>query len=169
MLGDLSIPHVPWVLTESPRPWGMLRCGRDCAGGSVGQLLGCWNERAAAVSVSPKQAEGRGCTCREGLGEEQQGDAEELWQSHRNLLLWLPLLQSFVGKWEKSLLTVGMGGMTAPERDKVAGSWALGWVSAAISERRCQFCTGFPQAGASAQLNRGRPRACQCLFQISWD
>lgn len=33
------------------------------------------------------------------VGEGQQGDTKEPWQIHRDLLLWLQQLQSFVAKW----------------------------------------------------------------------
>lgn len=53
VLGDRASLHLPWVFTEAPRlgtasaemPRGML--SRERAGGNVGQLHGCWNERAA--------------------------------------------------------------------------------------------------------------------------
>lgn len=59
-----SIPRLPWVFTEAPRlgtapaetPRGTLRPSRERAGGNVGQLHGCWNEREAQVSISPKWA-----------------------------------------------------------------------------------------------------------------
>lgn len=93
--GGLTIPDVPWVVTGSPCPWGLLGLGRDGAGGKV---LGCWNERAAAVSVSPGQAEGRGCSCGEGRCEERQGRAKEMPRRCQGALakpqLWLQQLQS---------------------------------------------------------------------------
>lgn len=64
VLGNPSIPHLPWVFTEAPRlgmvsakmPRGTLRPSGERAGGNVGQLWGCWNERAAQVSIFPDQA-----------------------------------------------------------------------------------------------------------------
>ena len=64
VLGNPSIPHLPWVFTEAPRlgtaSAGTLRLSGERSRGNVGQLHGCWNKRAAGVSVSPKQAVRRG-------------------------------------------------------------------------------------------------------------
>lgn len=64
VLGDPSIPHLPWVFTEAPcpgtasakMPRGTLRLSGKRVGGNVGQLRGCWNERAAQVSIFPNWA-----------------------------------------------------------------------------------------------------------------
>lgn len=42
------------VSAEMPR--GTLRPSGEHGGGNVGQLWGCWNERAVQVSIFPNQA-----------------------------------------------------------------------------------------------------------------
>lgn len=82
-------------------------------------------------------------------GEGQQGDVKELLQIHRDLLLWLQQLQSFVAPdcWG--------GGNGTPRTAQGGQELGLVWVSAAL-EQRCLFC--FPRLGLGQlwQLSRGR-------------
>lgn len=92
-------------------------------------------------------------------GEGQQGDVKELWQIHRDLLLWLQQLQSFVAPdcWG--------GGNGTPRTAQ--GGQELG-PGVGLCCFGAEVPVLLPQAGAGSALaaQQGKEGACQCLLQI---